>query len=294
MTLDLAASRQAMVQRVGAPLGLGFEEAAEGVLAITDASLAAAIRLSLFEKGLDPRDFAILSFGGAGSIHACAVADQLGIRRVVFPVDASTFSAFGILHSDIRHAFARSQPMAFGAEAGPRLAVLAEDLVGRAEARLTADGISPADRELLFSADLRYRGQAFELTVSWDGQTFGRAAIEAVAQRFHRLHAQRFSYANPDDAVEFVTLRLDAVGRLPRFEIRDELQATTVQSARERRVYIDGRWQNTSVRRRSELAPGDVLAGPLVIEEDYTTILVGPRWTARLGAGGHIVAVREG
>ncbi|MFZ4809117.1 MAG: hydantoinase/oxoprolinase family protein [Hyphomicrobiaceae bacterium] len=294
MALDLDGARRAMVERIGRPLGLGLEAAASGVLSITNASLAAAIRLSLFEKGLDPRDFAILSFGGAGSIHACAVAEELGIRRVIFPVGASTFSAFGILHSDIRHGFARSRVMAFDEAAVPPLVAMAEALSGQADSRLTADGIAAADRELIFSADLRYKGQAFELTVPWQGATFDAGAVAAVAAAFHRLHEQRFSYCNPHDRVEIVTLRLDAVGRLPAFETRDAGGGESRDSDRRRAVFVDGGWQSTAVWRRGELVAGVSIAGPAIVEEDYTTVLIAPGWVAQLGAGGHIVATREG
>ena len=264
------------------------------MLAITNASLAAAIRLSLFEKGLDPRDFAILSFGGAGSIHACAVADELAIRRVIFPVDASTFSAYGILHSDIRHGFARSRVMPFDAHAAGPLAEMADGLVGQAIDRLVADGIGEADRELIFSVDLRYKGQAFELTVPWDGDGFSPENIARVASAYHRLHEQRFSYCNPGDRVEAVTLRLDAVGRLPRFETREPGDGTGRDVNRTRNVYMEGRWHEAPVWRRDEIRALDVIVGPAVVEEDYTTVLIAAGWTARRGPGGHIIATREG
>jgi N-methylhydantoinase A len=293
MALDLDGARRTMVEKIGEPLGLGLEEAASGVLAITNASLAAAIRLSLFEKGLDPRDFAILSFGGAGSIHACAVADELGIRRVVFPVDASTFSAYGILHSDIRHGFARSRVMTFDASAAPALAEMAAVLGGQAADRLAADGVADGDRDLIFAVDLRYKGQAFELTVPWEGSTFDATAIARVAAAYHRLHEQRFSYCNPGDRVELVTLRLDAVGRLPRFEIREPDDGTGRETPRTRNVYLDGRWHVAPVWRRDEIRAADVISGPAVVEEDYTTVLIATGWTAARGPGGHIIATRK-
>lgn len=294
MALDLDGARRAMARRVGDPIGLDVEAAASGVLAITNASLAAAIRLSLFEKGLDPRDFAILSFGGAGSIHACAVADELGIRRVIFPTDASTFSAYGILHSDIRHGFARSRVLPLEAGTGPVLEELAAALRQQAGERLSADGVRAEDRELLFAADLRYKGQAFELTVPWDSDHFDAAAIERAAGQFHKLHAQRFSYANPHDRVEFVTLRLDAVGRLPRFETSDTPDGRGRSEDRRRQVHLDGTWHDTPVWRRDELRRADSILGPAVIEEEYTTVLIAGGWRARLASGGHIIATREG
>ena len=293
MPLDLDAARTALQLRVGQPLGLDMEAAASGMLQITNANLAAAIRLSLFEKGLDPRDFTLLSFGGAGSVHAAAVAEDLGIRRVIFPVDASTFSAFGILHSDIRYSFAAARVMPFGAGAADAIIELASGLTAKAQERLDADGISETERNLQFAADLRYRGQAFELTVPWAG-AFDTAAISSVASEFHRMHEQRFSYANAGDAVEFVTLRLDAVGTLPPIAATASSTASASTKTRSRRVYFGAAWHDARVWSRPAIAICDVIRGPSVIEEDYTTILLPPGWSARREPHGHIVATHEG
>ncbi len=293
MALDLEASRSAMNARIGLPLALSIENAASGILAITNASLAAAIRLSLFEKGLDPRDFAMLSFGGAGSVHACAVADELGVTRVIFPVDASTFSAFGILHSDIQHSYARARLMTFDATALTSLSKMAEDLSQQAHDRLGSDGITASQRVLQFSADLRYRGQAFELTVPWAGAKFDATTRAATSDAFHKLHEQRFSYANPSDAIEFVTLRLDATGLLPRVAHQTIAAPAAVANPSRREVFFDGQWYDSPVWRRQSIGTGIEIQSPAVIEEDYTTIIVAPGWTAHRGANGHIIAKRE-
>jgi N-methylhydantoinase A/oxoprolinase/acetone carboxylase beta subunit len=112
MPLDVEAARRAIETHVALPLGLSTEAAAEGILAVTNGNLGAAIRLSLFEKGLDPREFVLLAFGGASGLHAVAVAEELGLERVVFPVDAATLSAFGILHIDLKHDLVRSRVVA--------------------------------------------------------------------------------------------------------------------------------------------------------------------------------------
>lgn len=295
MQLDLDACRSAMMARVGTPLGLGLEQAAEGVLTITNAALANATRLSLFEKGLDPRDFAMLSFGGAGSIHACAVADELGIRTIVFPENASTLSAWGILHSDISHDFARARVMPFDGSALEPLTAMADDLTARATARLDGDGIPTDRRSLSWSADLRYKGQAFELSVPWEGFGFNAGSLAMTATRFHTMHAQRFAYANPDDLVEFVTLRLAARGRLDAVETRTA-QPVAVAAAvkRQRRVFIGGEWHDTPVHRRDDLAADERLSGPAIIEEDYTTALIAPGWSATMTTARHVIATRTG
>ena len=149
MRLDVAAARQAIEAHVAQPLGLGVEAAAEGLLAVTNANLGAAIRLSLFEKGLDPRDFVMIAFGGAAGLHAIAVADELGIRRVVFPESASTLSAYGILHSNLAHDLVRSKVLAADARqsrnAGRHGRQHAAGSQGAARCRCRA-GLRPPDR----------------------------------------------------------------------------------------------------------------------------------------------------
>lgn len=292
MRLDIDAARRAIATRIAEPLGLGIEQAAAGILTMTNANLAAAIRLSLFEKGLDPRDFALLSFGGAGSLHALAVAEELNIRRVVFPVDASTLSAWGILHSDLGHDVARSRVLAAEPASLPAIRDMAAVLIAQGEARLAEDAI-PADRRALsFAADLRYRGQAFELTVPWSTRDPDAAALARLVEDFHAAHRQRFSYANPGDAVELVTLRLAAIGRLEQPPAQASASAIADAPIGRRQVWIDGGWREVPVLRRETLHPGETIAGPAMVEEAYTTTLIASGWTLRATPQGHLMAVR--
>jgi N-methylhydantoinase A len=293
MALDLEGAKRAIVDRIATPLGLSGDAAAAGILRLTNTSLASAIRVSLFEKGLDARDFTMLSFGGAGSVHACAVADELGIRRIVFPVDASTLSARGILDADIVHAFARSGVRRFDGEAIAALRAMADDMQAQAHARLELDGIAGTRRMLKLSVDLRYKGQAFELTVPWDDAAFDGHGFAAVAQRFHALHKQRFSYSNPDDVVECVTLRLSAIGQLERVAQGAEPVRAEVQKPMARQVFVDGGWQSISVWHRNAIADASRVVGPAIVEEEYTTVFLGAGWSLTRAAGGHLIAERE-
>lgn len=293
MPLDLPATRQAILDKIAAPLGLDLERAASGIIAITNHSLAAAIRLSLFEKGLDPRDFSLLSFGGAGSIHACAVADELNISRIIFPTHASTFSAWGILHSNIGHDFARSRVMPFSGDTASAIAEMAASMREQAIAKLADDGITEAQRSLTLSADLRYRGQAFELNVPWPGSAVTAETVAQVTKDFHDLHLQRFSYSNPGDPIEIVTIRLKAIGLLSTIEAdaASPLQKATPHESRP--LCVDGAWSDAAVYRRDLITDAETIVGPAIIEEDYTTVLIGNGWSAVLGPKGHIIATRS-
>jgi N-methylhydantoinase A/oxoprolinase/acetone carboxylase beta subunit len=292
MPLDVAAARQSIHARVATPLGLSTEAAADGLLAVTNGNLGAAIRLSLFEKGLDPREFVLLAFGGASGLHAVAVAEELGIERVVFPVNAATLSAFGILHSDLKHDLVRSRVLAAERGTLALLAASAAELFAEAKARLDADEVRSDDRVIGLAADMRYKGQAFELTVPMRGTELDAAALDQLIAGFHALHRQRFTYANVGAPVEIVSLRASAVGRLPAQHAEAAPVAGTGRASGRRRVWIFGSWQEVPVWRRADIANNAVVAGPAIIEEVYTTVLIAAGWTCRAAPHGHLIATR--
>jgi N-methylhydantoinase A len=296
MRLDADKARAAIAGHVAQPLSLDVAPAAEGLLAVTNASLGGAIRLSLFEKGLDPRDFAMIAFGGAAGLHAVAVAEELGIRRVVFPESASTLSAFGILHSNLTHDLVRSKVLAAAPDNLEALAAMAESLRREATARLDADAVPGKDREIELAADMRYKGQAFELMIPAAGpgsaSGFDHTVLDGLVEAFHDTHRQRFSYADPGAAVEIVSLRVSAIGRLP--TLRGAVAAPVVDPmpARQRRMWLGGRWREVPAWRRSAITPEMDIVGPALIEEAYTTVLIADGWSCRRHRSGHLLAER--
>jgi N-methylhydantoinase A len=293
MALDRDGAMAAIAKDVAEPLGLDTERAAEGLLTVTNAHLAAAIRLSLFEKGLDPRQFSLLSFGGAGGLHATGVAEELGVSEVIFPTDASTFSAYGILQSDIVHDLARSRVLPASEDSLPTIRESVAALRHLGADLLAQDAVPDAARSLSVSADMRYRGQAFELVVPWvlSAGDIGAQSLARLLEDFHHLHRQRFSYANPDDAVEIVTLRLAATGRLAAGHATARAPSgATPRTMGHRRVYSDGLWQELPVHWRHGLS--QTVVGPALIEEDYTTVFIGRSWSCSLGQDGALIARR--
>jgi N-methylhydantoinase A len=290
MPLDRTAAA-GVARSLAAALGLTEEATAAGVIAITNSSLAAAIRLSLFEKGLDPEDFALLSFGGAGGVHACEVAEELGIRRVIFPPHASTLSAWGILWSDITHDLAATH-IAPLRQSGPALATHAARLLREAAALLDEDGVPESRRGFTWSTDCRYAGQAFELAVPADGTDFSPSGLVALAEGFHAAHRQRFSHDDPGVPVEVVALRLAATGRLPKPAGSQPVPPGDAPRPARRPTLIAGAWRDTTICRRTAL-PAAGLHGPAVIEEAYTSSYLPPGWSAVSHPGGAIIARRE-
>lgn len=288
--LDAAAARAALKERVADPLGLGVERAAEGILGVVTAKLAGAIKLSLFERGLDPRDFALMSFGGAGGLHAVEVADELGMTTVIFPRNPSTFSAHGILQSDIAHDLARTRITPLDAGAAGVINAMRDEMAAEGRRLLAADKLPPEAISLRFHADLRYRGQAFELMMPLEDGALDEAGVARMVERFHKLHFDRFSFDDRQETVEMVTLRLTGTGALGGIG-RETLAAARPEGQPEvRPVYLGGRWREVPVVQQDTLDPDSPLAGPAIIEQDYTTLLLTDGWRLRLVPGGDMVA----
>lgn len=293
--LDMPATRAAIETRIAAPLNLSLEEAAAGMLTVTNANLGAAVRLSLFEKGLDPRDFALLSFGGAGGLHATEVAEEMGIGEVIFPREPGTLSAYGILFSDLVQDLARTRLTRAEAANLPQMRDVIAELRKAADARLAQDGIPPDQRAVTIAADMRYHGQAFELLVPWGAvQAPDDAALKELIQRFHATHKQRFSYANPDEAVEIVTFRAIATGKLAKPILRDPAPAARPAHKAKRRAHDGQQWCEVTVWDREALGPDDLIEGPAIIEEAFATHWISRAWQAKLAPGGAIIARRIG
>jgi N-methylhydantoinase A len=294
MKLDMTGTRAAIAEKVGTPLGLSVEQAAQGMLTVTNANLGAAVRLSLFEKGLDPRDFSLLSFGGAGGLHATDVAAEMGIREVIFPREPGTLSAYGILYSDLVQDIARSRVLPAVAASLGEIGALVGALRAEAAARLAQDGVAADARLLEVAVDMRYHGQAFELLVPWgDVAAPDAAALAALIARFHAMHRQRFSYADEAEAVELVTLRVIATGRLPKPDAAEAPPAARPALKGSRRVFEEGAWRDIPVWDRDALPAEDRIIGPAIVEEAFATHWIGRGWVATRAEAGALIARRD-
>jgi N-methylhydantoinase A len=293
MALDVPSAASAIESRVARPLGLRTDQAAQGIVRLTNASLGAAIRLSLFEKGLDPRDFVLLSFGGAAGLHAVEVAAEVGMNEVLFPREPGTFSAFGIMFSDLSHDLVRSRLVRAESANLKILAASIDELRREAHASLDNDH-APSDRRVItISADLRYVGQAFELPVAWSGlDTVDEAALAWLVEAFHSAHRQRFSYANPQDPVEIVALRAVATGLLPKPQPHAYRPKLRPAGKANRSVFVKDEWLEVQVWDRDAIGPEELIKGPAVIEETFATHWIADGWTCALGEAGVLVARR--
>jgi N-methylhydantoinase A len=274
--LDSGAATRA-VGELGDSLGLSAEEAAAGIVRVAGVEMARAVRVMTVERGVDPRALALLAFGGAGPLHAAAVAEELGMTRVLVPRSSGVLSAVGLIASERRRDLVESVLLAGDA--------LTRDAVAGAVARLGARGreeLGEPGAELRAAYDLRYAGQAFELTI--DG---GPEPDPGQLRRaFDAAHHERYGYSDPDAELELVTIRVAAA--MPATELPPEPVADEPERARRKAVF-DGEVRDAEVVRG---APAGALDGPAIVELAEATLVVPPGWRAATGADGTIVMER--
>ena len=282
---------RAAVADLAARMGgtLGVEALADGIVRIAVARMTSAIREISIQRGHDPRDFTLIAFGGAGPMHALALAEDIGIPRVLVPRHPGNFSALGLLASDVKHDDVRTRvgPLA---ERWPALAGIFAEMEQTAQRQLELEGFDEAHRRLRRSLDLRYRGQAFELSVPWSGET-----LAEIASAFHRQHAATYGHANPEAAIELVNARLTAWGVVPKpAASRHEGGAGRLEDARieTRAVWFGGRPLDSAVWDRERLPPRAEITGPAIVEEFGATTIVLPGWRGGVDPHGNLVFAR--
>jgi N-methylhydantoinase A len=270
--LDRGAA-EAAVDRVAAALGLSRVEAAAGIYRMINLKMADGIRLMTLRRGVDPRKFAMLSFGGAAGLHAAELARELEIKRIIVPTVASVLSAWGMLTSDLRYEVSRTH-YGTGRISADEVRALFAQLTAEAEGRLRSWFNGPIRIER--SAEMRYGEQIFEIDVSLDGLDWNSASLaDEIEQRFHRRHEELYTYSSPGQEVVFVNARVAAVGEVAqRGEgAKAASQAAACKPVGTRKAYFGG-WRDIPVYAFDALQPGHALEGPAIIEAETTTVLV--------------------
>ncbi|MSP66502.1 MAG: hydantoinase/oxoprolinase family protein [Alphaproteobacteria bacterium] len=291
--LDREAARRAIAERVGAPLKLSVEQAAAGIIRIANANMERAVRVSSAEKGYDPRSITLVAFGGAGPMHAAALAQAARIPSVLVPEQPGVFSAVGLVMADIRHDAVQTRVLRGAAITPAAVAPLYAALEAEADAALAEDGVPRAKRLLQRTADLRYAGQAYEVNVALPAGTLDAAAVAALVLRFHDRHLQSFAHNHPDKAVEFVSARIAALGLMsaPPIQPRAKANGGAVVPKERRQVYFDeaAGYVATAVYDRERLGPGATIAGPAIVEQIDTTTVIHPGQKARVDDFGNLL-----
>jgi N-methylhydantoinase A len=298
MRLDQERAR-ARMQDLARQLSLPLEAAAWGVIRVANSNMERAIRTISIERGHDPRDFALVAFGGAGPLHACELAAALRIPRVLIPPSPGVLSALGMVLSDVVKDTSQTVMLPASELDGATLWRLFDGLFDRARAGLRAEGFEDDDIALTPSVDMRYKGQSYELRIlaRLDQET------DELARSFHLEHRQRFSYANQDEPVEIVNLRVKAVSRPPEFEFSYQepggLDPREAQVGYKPAYFADrepphpARPFPAALYERDRLEPGNMVVGPAILFQLDTTTVIPPDWAATVDGWGNLVAEQQ-
>ncbi|GGE07471.1 hydantoinase [Aureimonas endophytica] len=274
VTLDPALARQAVATGVAEPFGLTPEAAADAILKVANANMSDAVRLISISRGYDPRDFALVAFGGAGALHGVDVARELAIPAVIVPPNPGVTSALGCLLVDMQHDFSENC-MVDAADADPA-AIEAQFARIEKEAldRLTHEGVAPGDIVLQRSIDMMYRGQWRSLAVSAPRPI---ASIASLVDEFHREHQREYNFRRDDAPVSFFRVNLKAIGTVPKAELAvHEPTGIVPEPVGRREVWFENEAHATPVFRRDDLPCGFHFAGPAIVEQVDSTTVVPP------------------
>jgi N-methylhydantoinase A len=293
LTVDIAAAERAIDQAVARPLGLTVPEAAARIAEIVNANMAEALRIVSIERGHDARTFSLIAFGGAGPVHAVALAEELQIPEVIIPPVPGAFSALGLVATDLKRDYVRTLYADLGSVEPTRVATVFAAMEQSGTAMLDAARVPAERRAMPRQADLRYRRQAYELTVPIDDGPITRANLDAAMAAFHAKHELTYGHANRNEPVQLVNLRLTAVGRLPGLMLAQPGDAARAR-VRYRKVWFsEAGFLTTQVHWRPGLTAGTVVVGPGIIEAVDSTTVVPPGWTARVDDAGFLRLNRE-
>ncbi len=292
MPVDIDRART-VIQRLAEPLGLDPVDAAAGVSAIVNANMIGAVRVVSVERGEDPRDYALVAFGGAGPLHASEIAAEMGIGRVLVPPHPGLLSALGLLHADSRGDFSLTRITTARPEAVAGLNEALAELDRRGQAWIGGEGIDPDLAVVERQLDMRYLGQAFELILPLPAERLDEASLEAMIQRYHERHHQINGYAVPEHAVEIVNLRLVVTARRPPVpaERVTSARARPADAIRDRRPvwFAETGFVETPVYDRTLLPVAGDFSGPAIVEQMDATTVVPPGAEAGTDAFGNLI-----
>jgi N-methylhydantoinase A len=290
MTLEVEAARQ-VIARVADPLGVSVTDAAAAIVEIAVTSMVHAVHLISTQCGYDVRDFTLVAFGGAGPLHANALAHELGIGRTVVPPSPGIFSALGLLVSDVEHNFVVSRLAAFGELDYDQINAIYAAFEERGHAALAIDGV-PEDRATFTRAmEVRYVGQSFPLRVPIPDGSCDPASEALIRERFHDEHERTNGYAARGEPIELVNLRLSAVGQTPKPATRRlEPQVGPVAPRTRRAVFFpDADFVDCPIFDRANIGADARIAGPAIVDQLDSTIVLYPGYSATAREDGSLI-----
>lgn len=277
ISLDAEASQTAIAVSVAKPLGIDVDEAAFAIFDVVNESMADALNERCTKRGFDPREFMLISAGGAGGLHAATIARKAKIGRVMIPRFASTYCAFGMQLPDYSHDYVRSYAARVSDADFAHIEALFEEMEAEGKAALSNAGITEDKMVFERSLDMRYLGQFHEVDVRTSGEKLSSNDLNMLTEAFHDRHKERYAFALPDRAVEIVYLRLRAIGRTAKIRMNEKPAPEVTGSIKGRRRAYFGKehgWRDIEVHDSARLSPEHVIAGPAIVEDPTTTILI--------------------
>ncbi|MFK8030198.1 MAG: hydantoinase/oxoprolinase family protein [Gammaproteobacteria bacterium] len=288
MSLDEPAA-VAAIDRLAAEAGMDSVAFAEGILAISNAAMADAMRTITVSQGVDPREFTLVAFGGAGPMAAVFLAEELDINEVLIPRFPGTFSAWGMLQTDLRHDFTQSFFRSGSTVELSELNDVFTELEGQGCEAVIQEGVSKEQVSYLRSADMRYVGQEFSLNVVMEAG----AELNDATKSFHMAHQARYGHSNEKAPVEFVNLRVAAFGALKKFSTASSLSAQDADPVIGERIAVfAGAEYRTPILSRESFGPDFTAHGPVIVEEQSATTVVPPGWNIQMENDGSVLLVR--
>ncbi len=293
LKIDLAAAEKAVTDHVATRFGLTAAEAAARIIEVVNSNMAQALRIVSVERGYDPREFSLIAFGGAGPVHAVALAEELAIPEVIIPPAPGAFSALGLVATDLKRDYSRTLYADLGTVDATRVAEAFAAMESAGAAMLEAAQVPAERRALLRHADVRYRRQAYELTIPMEAGPITRAMLDSLAEQFHVRHEQTYGHANRSEPVQLVNLRLTALGRLPDLKLTQHTDPGSAR-VRHRDVWFPGAgFVTTPIHWRNGLANGTEVKGPAIIEALDSTTVLPPGWRALVDELGYLRLTRN-
>jgi N-methylhydantoinase A len=299
MKLDEDAAHR-VIEQLANSLGMSKLEAAEGVLTVINSNMANAIRSRTVQKGIDPREFALVAFGGAGPLHGVEVAAMLGFREVIVPPYPGITSAMGLLTTDLKYDTIRTQFQVSGNVDLDRLNADIAAMEDQLRRQFIADHLEAASMSFVRDGDLRYVGQGYELKIPFPVGVIGKRELEEIWKRFHEAHEREYGHAFPTNPIEIVNVRVIGVGQMPKITKLAAPQGATLEKARVRTgqcvFRIDGelRTFETSLYRRHLLPVGETFKGPAIVLQKDSTTVVPPGCSAINDPAGNLILTIAG
>lgn len=292
-TLDVDAARRAVQEKVATPLGLSVPEAVEGIYRVVNAAMAEAVNAVSVKRGFDPREFTLVVAGGAGPIHAVPIAQELGISRIIVPRESSVFCAVGTLLTDLKHMYARTFVAEVDAVDLGKVSEVYREMRDEAVVTLRSENVEPDAIELVFTADLRYVGQfeEIEIPLAFD-QELSPTALKQLVSDFEEKHEALNGYSMPGEGTEIINLRVTALGRTTKAALAEEESAGADPAAAHkgtREAVFSGTARMTDIYDGLALRRDNRVAGPAIIEQPTTTVVLIEGYTLTVDAQGSYV-----